>query len=393
MSGMKNMLARYRENGLLVFLVLYLVFYTTDAAGGYFMIYLNSIGFNTLQMGILTAVAALTAMLFQPFIGRMADRARTKNGVLIVTLLSAACIGMMLRLSKGFIYIMLVYTGYLILRNTQRPLVDTITLEYADAKGADFGPIRTMGCIGYALMAAYAGRVADVDPANTFVLFTAASLASVLVVLFLPKSYGMQRGKKRVSPMVIFNNRRLLAYTLLAMVLASTKSFYHNFFSVYFTRELGGSANLYGILLSVAAFMEIPVIFLIDRLNRRFGVRSVIIAAGLIAAAHLAITAMVVNPTAQIVIQSFFGLNNMTLSLSMTIFVNEAMSPELKATGQATYSMCTNVASLLIGNLLGGAASNLLGIRAVLVLCVMINVIAVGLFALRGRRNGRAVMG
>lgn len=382
--GVKKVWNRYKEHGLVIFLLLYLIYYTTDAASGYFMIFLKSIGLNTLQMGFLTAGAALTALVFQPYVGRMADRAKTKNTVLIVTLLCAAFLALLLRLSSGFIYIMLVYTGYLILRNTLHPLVDSITLEHTSAKGVEFGPIRTMGCIGYAIMAAVAGRIAQRNPADSFVVYAFAALATVIVALFLPRSYGRQRGKKRIHPLATLSDRRLAIYILFAVALSCTKSFYSTYFSVYYTSELGGSTDQYGILLSIAAFMEIPVIFVIDRLNHKFGTRNLILIAGMIETIRWLATAIVANPLAQVVIQAILGSNNMTLALSMTIFVDRAMPPETRTTGQATYTMCTSVGSLVVGNLIGGALSNALGIRPVFLLCVTVNVVALSLFALIG---------
>ncbi len=390
---MKKLFEEYKQNGLLVFLVLYLVFYTTDAASGYFMIFLNNIGFNTLQMGVLTSGAALAAMLFQPFVGRMADRSKTKNAVLIATLLLAATACVLLRVSQAFIYIMLVYTLFLIARNILHPLVDSITLEHTAERGMDFGPIRTMGCIGYGLMSLLAGRVAAGDAADTFVLYAFTSLATIAVVCFLPKSYGMQRGKKRVNPMLIFANKQLLMYTLFAVVISSTKSYYFSFFSVYYTRDLGGSTSLYGVMLSLAAFMEIPIIFSIDKIIRRFGTRKVIIMAGMLETLRWAMTALIVDPTVAVFVQAVLGCNNMTLAIAMIMFVNDTMPPETKTTGQATYTMCTSVGSLLAGNLLGGALSNLLGIRPVFWLCVVVNLAMMALFVFvtkKFREPGRA---
>ena len=382
---MMSLLKDYKRNGLLFFLLLYLVFYTTDAASGYFMIFLRSIGFDTLQMGILTAGASLIALVFQPYVGRMADRARTKNAVLIVALLLAAAFSMMLRLSKAFAYIMMMYTGYLLCRNILHPLTDSIALEHVSEKHMDFGPIRTMGCIGYAMMAVIAGRVADHDPADTFFLYALAALATIAIVMFLPPTAGKQRGRAKLNPMLIFADRKILAYTIFAIVMCCCKSFYHNYFSVYYTGELGGSSKLYGALLSVSAFMEIPIIFSIDRLNRRLGTRRVLILAALVETLRLVATALVSNPNVQIIVQAIFGANNMTLSLSMIIFINAAMKPEAKTTGQATYTACTNVGSLLIGSFLGGAVSNLLGIRPVFLICAAINTCAILVFSVYSR--------
>ena len=362
-----------------IFLLLFLIFYMTDAAGGYLMIYLKSIGYNTLQMGMLTSAASLVALFVQPFIGGIADRAPTRNRVLMIALVISGVLAPMLRLSTAFFYILVVYTCYIIARNIQHPLTDTITLEYTARHNVPFGPIRIMGCIGYASMAAIAGTVAAGDPSNTFFLYTATAFLTVGVLIFVPKSSGV-RMQKRANPLMIFKNATLLKYTLFAMIFSMTKSFYHQFFSVYFTSELGGPTNLYGFLLSIAALTEIPLIFSLDKLIKRFGTKRVIIAAGCIESLRWLMTATVLNPYVQLGVHAVLGAGNMIMSITMVMFVNSMMPPESKATGQATYTMLISIGSMIFGNFLGGALSNVMGIRPVFFICVAINAVAMVLF-------------
>lgn len=372
----------------MVFWVLFVAFYATDAANGYFMMYLRSIGYDTLQMGLLTATAALVALCAQPYIGRLADRAATKNAVLAGALVGTAVLALLFPASRAFFYIMALYTAFTIARNIQHPLCDAITLEYTGRHGIDFGPIRIMGCVGYAGMAAVAGRAAAVNPAYTFPLYTLMALVTLVVLRFVPLSQGQQSGKK-ISPLLIFKNRTLLQYTLFAMVFSVSKSFFHQYFSIYFTSELAGPTDLYGLLMSLAALTEIPFIFFLDRLLRRFGTRRMIVLAGGIETLRWLLTAVVGDPHAQLALHTLLGSSNMVMTLSMTIFVNSVMPPETKATGQATYTMMTSVGSLLVGNLLGGALGKWMGLRMVFLLCVAINVAAMVVF-LVGQRWARA---
>lgn len=372
----------------LVFLALFLVFYTTDAASGYFMIYLRSIGYDTLQMGVLTSLAALLAIFAQPYIGRVADRAAAKNTVLVLMLVISAALAPLMTLSRAFLYMALIYTGFTIARNIQRPLVDAMTLEYTAEHNIGFGAIRTMGCIGYAVMAAIAGRVSAIDPRYTFPLYSLTAVATLAVVAFLPRFRGRQTGK-RVNPLMIFKNRTLLQYTLFAMVFTISKSFFHQYFSIYYTGELGGPASLYGLLTSLSALTEIPFVFFLDRLLRRLGTKRMMILAGFIETLRWLLTALLTDPYAQLAMHTLLGSSNMVMALSMTIFVNGIMPPETKATGQATYAMMTSIGSLMVGNLLGGALGKWMGLQAVFLLCVAINVVTMALFLARRGPNHR----
>ncbi len=370
----------------LLFMALFLVFYMTDAAGGYLMLYLRGIGFSTLQMGLLTSVAAAFALSMQPTLGRLADRASTRNRVLMIALAVTAVLAPMLRLSQAFGYILCVYTCYLLARNLLHPLTDTITLSYTGTQGLPFGPIRVMGCVGYATMAAIAGWVAKRNPADPFYLYTLVALASCVLVSFTPRSVGSSV-RSRTNPLLLFRRPLLRRYTALAIVFAMTTAFFFQYFSVYFTGELGGDTGLYGLLMSMAALTEIPLIFFLDKLIIRFGTRRMIIAAGTIETLRWLLTALVRDPYVQLGAQAVLGASNMILAVTMILFVNRSMPTDSKATGQATYVMFTSIGSMVVASLLGGALSSALSIGRVFLLCTVVNVITMTWFVWRTRQS------
>jgi PPP family 3-phenylpropionic acid transporter len=379
-----------RKNRL-IFLLFFLVFYMTDAASGYFMIYLKRIGYNTLQMALLTSAAALFALCLQPYLGRLADRSPKKNSVLTGAILATAVAAPLLTMEKGFAYILCIYTLFTVMRNLHHPLADTITLEYASRAGISYGPIRAMGCVGYAVMSAIAGKVAAAEPGDTFYLYALSALLTALVLFFVPISRGMQTGR-RLNPMLIFKNRILLRYTLFSLVFTMTKSFYHTYFSIYFTSDIGGSEYLYGIMMSFAALTEIPFIFFIDRIIQRIGMKRLLVCAGIIDTLRWLMTAVFTDPQAQLVVHIVLGANNMVMSIAMIIFVNSIMPAETKATGQATYSMINTLGSLLLGNLLGGTLGNYVGIRPVFFICAAANAIVLIPFDISNRCAGKMTL-
>ncbi len=369
-----------------VLILLFLVFYTTDAASGYFSIYLNSIGYDKLQIGMLTAFASLCALVLQPYIGSIADRSKSKNLMLIGLLLVSAVAMAVLGLSKLFWYIFLIYTLLTVVRNAEHSLVDSITLEYTTANRIVYGPIRIMGCIGYAVMAFIAGAIANRSPSDTFLLYAGTAVATAVVVCFTPPSRGTQTGAK-VNPMLIFKNKTLLLYTIFALVISMTKSFYFLFFSVYLTDTLGGSASDYGVILSIAAFTEIPFIFFLDKLIGRFGAKTVMVCAAALETLRWLLTGVIQSAQAQLWMQAVLGSANMVMNITMVMLVYRLMPPEQKTTGQTAYTMVVNFGSLLMGNLLGGAIANVTGIRNVFFLCAAVNVAAIIAFLLITRRG------
>ena len=143
----------------LAFLLFNAAFFMMDTTNGYFQIYLNGIGLTKTMIGTITGTASLVALVFQPVFGVMTDSAKSKNRVLQGMVLMSALLYPLILLNKSFIYILLVYTGYAILRNFQHPLNTTLSVEYSEQSGKPYGPIRMMGAVGYALMMSIVGAV------------------------------------------------------------------------------------------------------------------------------------------------------------------------------------------------------------------------------------------
>ena len=69
----------------------YLIYYAGQALfNSYRNLYLKSIGLTTGKIGVLASVGILTALLFQPVLGVMSDRAKTRSHVLIMIFLMGA---------------------------------------------------------------------------------------------------------------------------------------------------------------------------------------------------------------------------------------------------------------------------------------------------------------
>ena len=143
----------------IAFLLFNAAFFMMDTTNSYFQIYLNDIGLTKTMIGTITGTARLVAMVFQPVFGVLTDSAKSKSRVLQGMVLLSAILYPLILLNRNFIYILLVYTGYVIFRNFQHPLNTTLSVEYSEQSGRPYGPIRMMGAVGYALMMSLVGVV------------------------------------------------------------------------------------------------------------------------------------------------------------------------------------------------------------------------------------------
>ena len=170
------------------FLIFNTVFFMMDTVSSYFNIYLDELGFTKTMIGTVTGVAWLAAMICQPGLRAWLDRSASRTRMLQGLILTTAVLYPMVLLNSSFVYILCVYTIYLIFRRLQPAVNTALTVEYAEQNGRDYGPIRMMGDVGYTLMMAFviwaAGR--ENGTASTFWLYSAICLGNILLLFLLP---------------------------------------------------------------------------------------------------------------------------------------------------------------------------------------------------------------
>lgn len=348
------------------FLLFNLFFFMLDTTASYFQIYLNDIGLNKTMIGTITGTASLVALFFQPIFGAMADASKSKTRILQGLLLITGILYPLLLLKNSMIYILIIYTIFVVFRRFQPSLNTTMSVEYSEISGKPYGPIRMMGAVGYALMMMLVSRIAGQENGipRTFYLFSILAAINIGILFFLPKMEGhnTKASGKKVSPAALIRCKPVMTLILFQILLSIANGFGNSYFSLYFTQDIGGSNALYGTMLSVSAFIEIPFLFLADRLIKKLGTRKMLMILGLITACRWFVCFLAQDTTTLFVVRcfNFIGiLETITYSLSLSKLV----APKFKTSVQTLSATIQNVASILLSSYLGGFLADLIGIR------------------------------
>ena len=363
------------------FLMFNFVFFMLDTTASYFQIYLNDIGFNKTMIGSITGTASLVALFFQPIFGAAADASKSKTRILQLLLLITGLLYPMLLMNSSMIYIMVIYTAFVIFRRFQPSPNTTMSVEFSEQTGKPYGPIRMMGAVGYALMMMLISRIAGEEGGipRTFYMFSVIAAANVGILFFMPKMEGhnTKASGNKVSPAALLKCKPVMTLILFQILLSISNGFGNSYFSLYFTQDIGGSNALYGTMLSVSAFIEIPFLFLADKLIKKLGTRKMLMILGIITACRWLICFLAKDTTTLFVVRcfNFIGiLEGVTYSLSLSKLV----APRFKTSVQTLSATIQNVASILLSSYLGGFLADLVGIRPLyLVSAILVAVIVV----------------
>ena len=346
-------------------------------------LYYTGLGFGSAQLGAVSAATAMAAMVAQPAWGMLGDRAKSRRRLLCGLCLAAAGTLPLALLRPGFaaqvLAAMLFYAFFCALL----PLGDAILLE---TSGGAFGAYRLAGGASFALSgAAFGAALPRVGPAGA--VWAAAGLLALAAVtaLLLPDSPGRQR-RGRATMARLLRDRELVRLLLFLLPVQATMGFFYTFYAPHF-QALGGSEAMLGLGYLLASASEAPYLLLSGRIYRRFGAaRPMCVAAGALAARWLMLG---FAPSAGVALASqlLHGGGFIVMSVSMAYWIAEHVAPELRASGQGLLNMVTFGASRLLGNLLGGLLAQAAGRSGAFLAGAGICLLAVGAFALAGRRK------
>jgi PPP family 3-phenylpropionic acid transporter len=138
---------------------IYFIFYA--ALAGYYpflTVYLVERGLSYTQIGIAYAATSLVSVAAQPIWGYITDKYSNKNNILVITMLFSSLIINAFVYIKGFPMAICGMIILVIFQSPIGPILDAYTYEIIEEhKKIQFGRIRLMGSIGYAVFSLLIG--------------------------------------------------------------------------------------------------------------------------------------------------------------------------------------------------------------------------------------------
>lgn len=324
----------------------------------FFALYLQEIGWSTLEIGTLMAGGPIVSLIANPFWGYMSDRFRNLRMVLIIMLVCAMLLLQVVFLLQSHTLIYLTMLAFFFFQVPLFSQSNSLILNAIEGTRYNFGSFRLWGSLGWAVMAATAGPVIGrIGIEQLWILITAMMLISLLFALGLPRGETRSRGEKKekANYRSIFANRTFILFLAMGLVLSIPNSMNHTFIGLYIA-ELGGQAGMIGWAAFISSIFEIPVFLLLDRYLKRdvktmmfclifvsvlFAVRWLVMAG-----ASSAMQVMVAQLLHSFTFGCFYYIGTQLTAL--------LVPAEFRASGQAVYALVYGGLSGLVAGLAGG---------------------------------------
>lgn len=163
------------------------VYVAMSVYGPYITVHYSHLGMDSFQIGILSALGPMSAVLIQPFWALLSDK--TGNYIRILRLLTFGSMVTVLFyfFSRSFFSLLFVTFLYVSFSTALIPLGDAVTVSYLASKNYSFSHVRIGGTIGFAICVVLAGHFIRENEYLSFILCAAFLLILFLIIGFMPK--------------------------------------------------------------------------------------------------------------------------------------------------------------------------------------------------------------
>ena len=386
-----------KTNAFIHYSVIHGFFWMAYCAGtGFSSTYLLNIGFSNGEIGILVAAAGLCAAFLQPTLATRIDLSgkRLLKPVLYGCILAAVGLSALLlmlpagyRLAGG-----ICFGGNLCVLQLMIPLINSLSICGRDSENINFGFSRAIGSLTYAAISYALGRmIAAVGMemlARARIICFAGLLCSLFFfpVLFQEKQKIRMDVKKGKNMQAHFAGREQPSGTggkeaffyrnpgFLTMMAGCFLLYLCHSFLTYYNYQIvlskGGSEQTYGVVIALAAMLELPVMFGFSAMLKKAPAALWFQLSGLgyicKAVGCLLAPGMMTYYGVQIFQMAAWAM----ISVASVSFVKEVTAPGDSTRGQAFVTLSYTTA-MAMGSLSGGFLLQLMSVRMML-LCAII---------------------
>lgn len=243
----------------------------------YFGLYLESIGLDASQIGILMSVGQLMRMLVPALWGWLSDRSG-RRGPWIRGSVAVATVAFGGYLTAdAFFPLLLVSVVLHLFWSASLPLVEALTFAHLGRAADRYARIRLWGSIGFIVAVGGIGQLLEGRPLSDLLWYSWAllGLTFAMSVKLAETSSPVPVAVSGVAREL--REPRVVALMIAGFCMAAAHGPLYVFYSIHLAAS-GYDTALIGMLWSLGVIAEIGVFIAMPRLNRRFDVRTTLVA-------------------------------------------------------------------------------------------------------------------
>jgi Major Facilitator Superfamily. len=330
----------------------------------YIVLFLSKHGVSNSLIGIIMMGNSIVSLLLQPFWGMVSDRIRSIRKVFIFCLGLTAVLIIALAFVKSILFMGILIILISAIQSPLGALLDIWTLNSVKIKASkSYGAVRMWGSFGYAVLVICMGAL--IDTLSVSYVFYCYGFMSIVVIFACYKITDVNKnddlhekhsesGFSSKSILKLLKNKQYTVYLAFICLIFTVINPMISFLPQLMLGE-GGSNDLYGLSMAIAAMSEAPILFISGYLVKRF--RSIILVyiALIFYVIRIVIFVVVPNPTGIIVSMCLQGFSYAIFLAGYIQYIDEITPEGLKSTAMTFGNSVSFGLSGIIGYYAGGS--------------------------------------
>lgn len=328
----------------------------------YFSLYLSSIRFTALDIGVVMSLMQVMRLLGPNLWGWLAERLGRKTPIVRMAAVVSLVGFSGFFLSDAFIGVFVAMAVMGFFWSAALPLVETLTLGHLGTQATRYGSIRLWGSVGFVVAVLGTGAALDFFPLRA-VLWTGVLILGGIFVcaLAVPEAPGEKHAAAPRSLRHIVATREVVTLLAACLLMSAAHGALYVFYSILLV-DHGYSKIEVGWLWTLGVLAEIAVFWFMPRLLRTFSTRDILLFSFACAVLRFLVIGWATDhawliAAAQLLHGATFGAYHAAAVAS----VARLFPGSLQARGQALYGSLSFGAGGMIGGLVSGWAWDGLG--------------------------------
>lgn len=234
-------------------------------------VYLNSLGYSSADVGIITSIILATRIIAPNFWGYLADKTQARLSIIKLGSFLALAFFLLILFRQDYTWLLISIICYTFFWHAVLPQFEVITLAYLDKQHQKYGRIRLWGSIGFIVAVMGLGLLFD---------FVSIKYLPICILVFLLliwlSSFGLTNkacphaSEQTSGFFTLLRHPFILCFLAVSFLLQFSHGPYYTFYTLYLVKTKGYSSSLAGILWSLGVIAEIIIFMLVPQLFRRF---------------------------------------------------------------------------------------------------------------------------
>ncbi len=336
----------------------------------------NTLGFSSSQVGIIVSIPSILGIIFVPIWGLLSDLMNKQKLILWINVLISLLCAFIYTITKSFLSVFVVAIFLEMFRNSILPLTDTITTTYCEKNNKNYGNIRVVGSLFFAVASFLCGQLIKMTNNDLmfFYVFMVSMIGCLIITPTLP-SCNIETQVEKINLKqdlpLLFKNKAYLLIIVCGVCVTALSEAMMSYQGIHLM-NLGAGSDLVGLL---TVFMVLPELFFMVKsksLIEKYGIVKMISFASIALIIRWVVYLFTSSPLLFMLATSMHGIAVSIMMISAFDFMAKVVDKKLYTTAMTVYSFTLGVAYSLMKLLYGGLIDSL-GIKSVFIFSIIVS--------------------